>query len=34
MIELPDALTPLYHLVRPARLLAMYARRALSHSAA
>jgi hypothetical protein len=33
-IQLPDALTPLYHLVRPARLLAAYARRALSHSAA
>ena len=33
-IRLPDALTPLYHLVRPVRLLAAYARRALSHSAA
>jgi hypothetical protein len=33
-IALPDALTPLYHLVRPARLLAMYARRALGHSRA
>jgi hypothetical protein len=31
-IELPDALTPLYHLVRPVRLVAAYARRALTHS--
>jgi hypothetical protein len=29
-IELPDSLTPLYHVIRPARVLAMYARRALS----
>ena len=33
-IALPDALTPLYHVVRPLRLLAMYARRAMSHSVA
>jgi hypothetical protein len=31
-IELPGSLTPLYHLVRPARVLAVYARRALAHS--
>ncbi|MDB4882305.1 MAG: hypothetical protein JWL95_1071, partial [Gemmatimonadetes bacterium] len=31
-IELPDSLTPLYHAVRPIRVLAMYARRALGHS--
>ena len=33
-IELPDSLTPLYHVVRPARVLAMYARRAFGHSPA
>ncbi|HEV7993956.1 MAG TPA: nucleotidyltransferase family protein [Gemmatimonadaceae bacterium] len=33
-IALPDALTPLYHVVRPLRLIAEYARRALTHSAA
>ena len=34
LIALPDALTPLYHVVRPLRLLAAYARRAFSHSVA
>jgi hypothetical protein len=33
-IELPDSLTPLYHVVRPVRVLAMYARRALGHAPA
>ncbi|MEO6526556.1 MAG: nucleotidyltransferase family protein [Gemmatimonadaceae bacterium] len=33
-IALPDSLTPLYHVVRPIRVLAMYARRALGHSPA
>lgn len=33
-IELPDALTPLYHVIRPVRVLAMYARRALRSSPA
>ncbi|MEO8562078.1 MAG: nucleotidyltransferase family protein [bacterium] len=32
-LVLPDSLTPLYHVVRPARLLVMYARRAISRPA-
>jgi hypothetical protein len=33
-IELPDALTPLYHVIRPVRVLAMYARRAMGSAPA